>query len=844
MTAIPNELTININTSIPGFQKIKFKPSMLMKDISKDDSTVKFDPLIKYNQSEINEIPENLRTKEFFNKGLFYSLVNHLNQKQIKIPATKEGIKEATRKGYIDNNVRITLNNIFKEGSVINIGGQSYVIADVQWTSGNWKISTKKTDEIDSSRISDPYLKQVVVKDEIISGENQLKELPPEVVYGSSFTGPKNVDFGLASGLKGPTTTATTNDVPQSTSTSPQTSISKLVPSPAPTPSIKNDVVEPTTPFNKSKKSTYSLQYFFKQNNYYGLLNSIFRECDENTKTIMQNYLNRVTSIKMIIGSQNLSKSAYLESVENLTVIENTGGGDCFFIAVADAINYYNYYNQDKRIIIGMYGKETNLFTQFVLRGIVFNYIINWTGLDDYLINVVPSTVDDLNAKFTAQLNAIKDSLRAAGSSDYISPENYLKIANDIYSGNENFLVKSPKAVPINISNYESPFTPLLKTDIKGYILSNNYWANQIAILALSIKLKLNIIPIGKGKNNNLKTILNIPFANFSTSNDDWNKYLFLYYNDSHYELITFNSATRTPNYVDDLRKGDKINLSKTTILERTPASNLGCPLYLLFLIFGSVYSTIVGVDDKNNFTFYRDLMIEFENSMTSPTNNNKKFNDVFVEYFPDNRINLLPPPPPVPISSSSSLPPPPLVPISSSSSLPPPPPIPISSSSSSIPPPPPYPAPLDPASEARALKLLKRDATRTHRPKKSVRFSTSVYKKGGAYPNNTYYRPNYYNPNYYNPNYKPVVLDNNKTNLSYIVEVYMELHPGTTMSEAERKGLKCNSKWNAIRKSYADFVGKPYVIPPLYKKYNNNTLKVSNNPNINKNNITRKQKQ
>ena len=144
MTAIPNELTININTSIPGFQKIKFKPSMLIKDIAKDDSTVKFDPLIRYNQSEINEIPENLRTKEFFNKGLFQSLVNHLNLKQIKIAATKEGIKEATRKGYIDNNIRITLNNIFKEGSVINIGGQSYVIADVQWTNGNWKISTKK----------------------------------------------------------------------------------------------------------------------------------------------------------------------------------------------------------------------------------------------------------------------------------------------------------------------------------------------------------------------------------------------------------------------------------------------------------------------------------------------------------------------------------------------------------------------------------------------------------------------------------------------------------------------------------------------------------------------------
>jgi len=852
MTAIPNELTININTSIPGFQKIKFKPSMLIKDISKDDSTVIFDPLIKYSQSEINQIPENLRKKEFFNKGLFQSLVNHLNLKQIKIPATKEGIKEATRKDYIDNNIRITLNNIFNEGSVINIGGQSYVIADIQWTNGDWKISTKKKEEIDSSKITDPYLKQVIVKDEIISGEKELNELPPEVVYGSSFTGQKNVDSGLASGIKTPSITTETVATP---SQEPDKEKDKA---PVPTSFKKDDVIEPTTPFNKSKKSTYSLQYFFKQNDYYGLLNSIFRECDTNTKTIIQNYLNNVTSIKMVSGSQNLSKSAYLESVENLAVIENTGGGDCFFIAVADAINYYNYYNQDNRIIIGRYGKETNLFTQLVLREIVFNYISSWSDLDDYLKNVVPVNVDELNAKFVAQLNTIKAALRSSGSSDYISPDNYLQIANDIYIENENFLVKSSKAVPIDISNYEKPFTALLKSEIKDYILSNNYWANQIAIIALCSTLKLNIIPIGTKKNTNLKTILYIPFANFSTSNNEWNKYLFLYYNHNHYELITFNTATKVPNYVDGVRKGDKINLSKITILERTPSTNLNCPLYLLFLIFGCFYSTIAGVDDKNNFTFYRDLMIEFENSMITPTNNNKKFNDTFIEYFPDNKINILPPSPVPPSTYSTKLPPPPPLAPPPPPLAPPPPPIQSSisslkarlknpsttrsSSPSSLNPA----APLTEEEKNRLLRIQRRELSKTYRGPKSALKDPSISPvkknvtfKGGA-PN---YRPNYYRPNYYNSNYRSGLLDNNKTNLSYIIDIYMELHPGTTMSEEERKDLKCNSKWNAIRKSYADFVGKPYVIPPLYKKYNK-TLKVSNNPNINKNNITRKQTQ
>ena len=66
-----------------------------------------------------------------------------------------------------------------------------------------------------------------------------------------------------------------------------------------------------------------------------------------------------------------------------------------------------------------------------------------------------------------------------------------------------------------------------------------------------------------------------------------------------------------------------------------------------------------------------------------------------------------------------------------------------------------------------------------------------------------------------------------------------MELHPGTTMSEEEKASAKCNNKWNAIRKSYAAFVGKPYVIPPLYKKYSK-TLKMNENKKPN-NNITKK---
>jgi hypothetical protein len=49
-----------------------------------------------------------------------------------------------------------------------------------------------------------------------------------------------------------------------------------------------------------------------------------------------------------------------------------------------------------------------------------------------------------------------------------------------------------------------------------------------------------------------------------------------------------------------------------------------------------------------------------------------------------------------------------------------------------------------------------------------------------------------------------------------------MELHPGTSLTPQQISESKCNAKYNAIRKAFAEFTGKPYVIPPVYPKSNN----------------------
>ena len=88
------------------------------------------------------------------------------------------------------------------------------------------------------------------------------------------------------------------------------------------------------------------------------------------------------------------------------------------------------------------------------------------------------------------------------------------------------------------------------------------------------------------------------------------------------------------------------------------------------------------------------------------------------------------------------------------------------------------------------------------------------------------YGRPQYGTPQYGRPQYgrpqyvrniikNPEDTDNN--HLSYYITIELQLYPGTSISPEQRKGLKCNHKWNMVRNSYAQLVGKPYNIKPDY---------------------------
>jgi len=62
------------------------------------------------------------------------------------------------------------------------------------------------------------------------------------------------------------------------------------------------------------------------------------------------------------------------------------------------------------------------------------------------------------------------------------------------------------------------------------------------------------------------------------------------------------------------------------------------------------------------------------------------------------------------------------------------------------------------------------------------------------------------------------LLVDASNSKIAEEVNIYMELHPGTSINAIDRVNVMCNSKWNAIRKAYAQFTGTPYIIPPVYR--------------------------
>ena len=531
---------------------------------------------------------------------------------------------------------------------------------------------------------------------------------------------------------------------------------------PPPGPEIIDDEEIIENPVKKtnlvtSVTSTEKLKTYFSNANYYFMLNSIFQNMETNEKKQINEIFKQATSVDAK-ATKGLSKSAYDITVKNMRVIKNAGGGDCYFIAIADAINYYNE-NQNvvsEKIVYNNYGKNIP-FTQRALRELVGLFIFYKNNIPfEELVTILEDNVNNMNTMFQIEYEQFT---KDVGN---VTPTIFVDLINNIYFNdeNDNFLVKKP--TEMTQESLKTPFRMIRKNELESYITSSDYWGNPIAINALCEMLGLNVIVI-ENKNN----MIRIPYI--YDGNKEWNKYLFILNESNHYELITFD-------YIFNIKQAP---VTKTIFRNNI----LTPPFYIIFLIFASNYFKIGDPNDKQNYKVLPILMkklfyIYNKIETLSKSSKNKKIKqdtNKFLKIFNDYFLK-----PPIMISRNNSF-----DTLSSKT---------ISNN------------PFDGgALSPYQNRMSKRPYPYLYQNQTRGPYVTSFIKNNSS-----------------------TQSDNSKPNISYYITIDIELQKGTSLSSQEKSNLKCNHRWNSIRKNYADLRGLKYVATPDYNMLPSSSTKTT----------------
>jgi hypothetical protein len=523
---------------------------------------------------------------------------------------------------------------------------------------------------------------------------------------------------------------------------------------------------------------------------------------NEREKKLVVQIFKETTSVDVKFNVGNISKAAYDSTITpGLKVNLNTGEGDCFFIAVADGINYYNAAcsTMQERIIYNNYGNNIS-FTQMSLREIVAYQL---THLDkseyDRLYDYINININFLNNDFKTQYNEFINNVSPQ------MPENvFMDYINNIYKSNDNFLVSKPSSM--TPKTIQQPFTMVDKANYANYIKSSDYWADFFAIDALCKVLKLNIITIEKNEDT-----LRIPYIN---NNNDWKYYMFLFYENKHYELMSFDYTLRR--IITEPKISEKKTVVKKTIFNK--GSNIFPPFYIIFLVFASFYINIRDSKERMAFQLFPDNILAilyriFETILhDQSTAENKKFIRMIQEYFFPRILNN--------INLSSKAIGPPANPFDDDDDD-------VAS---------------NPFGDASPREIGGGAPIYSNKPQYSMNYPYNPYNSYNSY--NSRGQPPFYSRPFPYPRQSPYgsssfvksnsnVEESNKTNISYYITINMELHPGTSLTSEDLSNIKCKQRWNAIRKSYANMRGLKYTMLPDYSMLaKNKTVKNTTNTN------------
>ena len=633
---VPDQLTIVLRTNIPGHQNVHYVPSMNVKDA--EGGGVIFNPLIRLKKDVLMRIPPEYRQRQFFNHSLFQSLLNFNGEKPAR------NLLYATRAGLVDNNIRVTLETLFPEGSVIQIGGKPYVIGHVQWTNGDWKMDVKqpKEEHIDSKITTDPLMRNKLVNEERAKGEAQLAQLANSVKQGDHVSADETPSASAPVppvstpvppvSAPVPSAPVPSAPVPSASAPSPETHSSRLSefePTPE-IPRLTNSSVEESSHEKErmfevleerskvNPQSTQKLKEFFANPSFYSLVNDIFLSFPDNIRTQITNFYRLITMYKKKEppASKSLNFDMYVKSCNQIKAHLSPADGNCLFASVAYGLNLYNRQNPGTKFQHQQYGK-TQLFTPSSLREIVLKYYENTN--DDTrqtLFAIGSANVALLNDKFQRSLD----------EHPVKSDEDYVERMHILYLSNENFLVVLPTRRPVMLHEDRAPFTLMREVQVPTYLRSKHYWGDQFALQAFRSILKLYVVPLDYAKPGQL---LARPVEPDATQNACAHNVMFVLRENLHYELVTF--VYRQQSYKSE---GGQMKLRQHPQEMAVFRADQYPPLLqVLVLLYGSSYVPS-SPEVKQKYCLYPSIMKSIHGAVAHLVETNPSFRQTFQERF------------------------------------------------------------------------------------------------------------------------------------------------------------------------------------------------------------------
>ena len=394
--SIPNTLSIFINTRIRGSSKIKYSPGMSVE--GNDSKQVYFDPLIKLNSSVVNYIPKGLPETEkftqFFSKNQFNSLIQRTLGSASQ---PKRDLVQAKKSGVVDNNIRVTLNTLFKSGNPFYLNGKRFTIYSYEWENGDWEIQSVKSDKMQKAlrpytsqgygahpypspyRYPSPYQYPSPYPSPYSPYAPARYPSAPPIAYAEPIgVDPEALSGNVDPGLSKLERAALGSGVgpilkPKPTQKKPIKPVPSPPPGPPPPP--------PTPPAPPAAMPPPK--------------NELCRQ--------FLNYFNEGFQKGFI--KTNMSP-AYMNSINQWSIEKNKESGDCFFEALRDSLNGYNAkaYEKNKIIVPPYYDKSSGLYSVPSLRRLVADYIVSPDGERVY---------DGLVAATQVEINSLKNPFHA-----------------------------------------------------------------------------------------------------------------------------------------------------------------------------------------------------------------------------------------------------------------------------------------------------------------------------------------------------------------------------------------------------------------------------------------------